>query len=163
MTKTRTAGSAVVWLLVAALLAHCVHAFYLPGVAPKEYRNGEAVALKVNKMVSSVTQIPFDYYSLPFCREDGGPKPFAESLGEILMGDKIESSPYEVPFPPFRPPLCCGSDVIVLKKKKKKNDGDVQILSGVSEVCKVLCTKELKTQEVSLLEERIRQEYRVNW
>ena len=42
----------------AALLAlfHGGAAFYLPGVAPREYKDGERVELKVNKLTSTVTQ-----------------------------------------------------------------------------------------------------------
>eukprot|EP01096_Ripella_sp_DP13-Kostka_P010328 TRINITY_DN4044_c0_g1_i1.p1 TRINITY_DN4044_c0_g1~~TRINITY_DN4044_c0_g1_i1.p1 ORF type:complete len:653 (-),score=306.02 TRINITY_DN4044_c0_g1_i1:177-2075(-) len=132
MTTLLRGRAVCVFVVCIALLAHISGAFYLPGVAPKEYANGEKVDLKVNKMVSAVTQLPYDFYSLPFCREDKGPKLFAESLGEILMGDKIESSPY-------------------------------QILAGVSEVCKVLCKLDYTSKDLAAFEERVRQEYRVNW
>ncbi|KAG0484761.1 hypothetical protein HPP92_008840 [Vanilla planifolia] len=38
--------------------------------------------------------MPFGYYSLPFCRPPDGIKDSAENLGELLMGDRIENSPY---------------------------------------------------------------------
>lgn len=53
-----------------------------------------SVALKVNKVSSSRTQLNLDYYSLPFCQPDGGSKLDNENLGEFLEGDRIESSPY---------------------------------------------------------------------
>ena len=90
-------------LLLALVAIHCTQGFYLPGVAPKDYADTEPVPLKVNKMVSAKTQLPYDYYSLNFCTPPGGPKLSAENLGELLMGDKIESSPYEVCFFTFRP------------------------------------------------------------
>jgi hypothetical protein len=31
-------------------------------------RQGEAVGIKVNKLSSVKTQLPYEYYSLPFCR-----------------------------------------------------------------------------------------------
>jgi transmembrane 9 superfamily protein 2/4 len=71
------------------------NAFYLPGVAPRDYRRGEQVEIKVNKLDSVVTQVPFDYYSLPFC-QPGKIEEAAENLGEILSGDKIENSDYLV-------------------------------------------------------------------
>ena len=49
----------------------------------------------VNKITSTKTQLPFRYYSLPFCRPDS----VAEedlNLGEILSGDSIENSDYEL-------------------------------------------------------------------
>mmetsp|Transcript_41395 Transcript_41395/g.88074 ORF Transcript_41395/g.88074 Transcript_41395/m.88074 type:complete len:623 (+) Transcript_41395:31-1899(+) len=82
---------------VIVILAICslATAFYLPGVAPKEYIDGEIVPLKVNKLVSAKTQLPYPYYSLPFCQPPEI-KDVAENLGEILLGDKIENSPYEL-------------------------------------------------------------------
>jgi transmembrane 9 superfamily member 2/4 len=52
------------------------------------------VKLKVNKMTSTKTLLPIDYYRLPYCRPEGGPKMDNENLGEFLAGDRIESSPY---------------------------------------------------------------------
>jgi transmembrane 9 superfamily member 2/4 len=54
------------------------------------------VKLKVNKMTSSKTLLPIEYYHLPFCKPAGGPKMDNENLGEFLAGDRIESSPYEL-------------------------------------------------------------------
>eukprot|EP00004_Rigifila_ramosa_P004635 TRINITY_DN15117_c0_g1_i1.p1 TRINITY_DN15117_c0_g1~~TRINITY_DN15117_c0_g1_i1.p1 ORF type:complete len:625 (-),score=159.52 TRINITY_DN15117_c0_g1_i1:31-1905(-) len=80
-------------LLLALLATAC--AFYLPGVAPIEFSPGDPVELKVNKLTSTKTQLPYRYYSLPYCR----PNPIkntAENLGEILRGDVIENSLYEI-------------------------------------------------------------------
>lgn len=57
-------------------------------------RSTLSVELKVNKITSSKEPFPKDYYVLPFCREDDGPRPASENLGEFLSGDRIESSPY---------------------------------------------------------------------
>ena len=40
-----------------ACAATTVHAFYLPGVAPREFQQGETVPLKVNKLTSTKTQL----------------------------------------------------------------------------------------------------------
>jgi len=77
------------------LLAVCASAFYLPGVAPTNYEENEAVDLKVVGLDSVITQLPYDYYSLPFCRPKAITKA-AENLGEILAGDTIENSAYEL-------------------------------------------------------------------
>jgi len=69
-------------------------AFYLPGVNPQSFGEGDAVKLKVNKMTSTHTLLPKDYYRLPFCTPDGGPKVENENLGEFMAGDRIENSPY---------------------------------------------------------------------
>lgn len=77
-------------------LINVVNAFYLPGVAPHSYTEGEQVDLKVNKLSSVHTQLPFDYYSLKFCKPEGGVESYSENLGEFLSGDRIENSPYKV-------------------------------------------------------------------
>ena len=51
--------------------------------------------LKVNKLSSTKTQLPYEYYSLPYCRPQKV-VPFAENLGEVLRGDRIENSVYQV-------------------------------------------------------------------
>jgi transmembrane 9 superfamily protein 2/4 len=74
---------------------NCSWGWYLPGVAPVNFHDGDKVELKVNKITSVHTQLPYQYYSLPFCQpphiEDK-----VENLGEILRGDRIENSLYEV-------------------------------------------------------------------
>ena len=77
------------------LAAFAPHAFYLPGVAPKEYQEGDAVQVKVNKLSSAVTQLPFDYYRLPHCRPAELVN-MVENLGEVLHGSMIQNSAYEL-------------------------------------------------------------------
>mmetsp|Transcript_10839 Transcript_10839/g.34245 ORF Transcript_10839/g.34245 Transcript_10839/m.34245 type:complete len:631 (-) Transcript_10839:650-2542(-) len=84
------------WLLAAAAtLAPAVRGFYLPGVAPKEFDDGERVEVKVNKLTSTRTQLPYDYYSLAFCRPTDVVNA-AENLGEVLHGSVIKNSPYDI-------------------------------------------------------------------
>ena len=84
--------SAVLLLLLG--LGSSTNAFYLPGVQPETFKRGDEVLMKVNSMTSIHTQIPKDYYRLPFCRPTDGPKMASENLGEFLTGNKIQSSPY---------------------------------------------------------------------
>jgi hypothetical protein len=49
----------------------------------------------VNKLTSTKTQIPYDYYSLPYCKPNK-PGLQSENLGEVLSGDRIENSVYKV-------------------------------------------------------------------
>jgi transmembrane 9 superfamily member 2/4 len=42
------------------------------------------------------TQLPYDYYSLKYCKPSGGIKEYSENLGEFLSGDRIENSPYSI-------------------------------------------------------------------
>lgn len=64
---------------------------------------GDPLQVKVNKLSSTKTQLPYDYYFLKYCK----PKKItnsAENLGEVLRGDRIENSIYTVSlFPPFLP------------------------------------------------------------
>lgn len=40
--------------------------------------------------------MPYEYYSMPFCKPPGGPKRATSTInpGTILLGIRIESSPY---------------------------------------------------------------------
>ena len=55
---------------------------------------GDSITLKVNKLMS-VKNLPYEYDSLPYCRPDKIVSS-AENLGEVLRGDRIENSAYEV-------------------------------------------------------------------
>ncbi|XP_012286833.1 transmembrane 9 superfamily member 4 isoform X2 [Orussus abietinus] len=58
---------------------------------------GQKIDVKAVKMTSTHTQLPYEYYSLPFCLPKNGTyiyKP--ENLGEVLRGDRIVNTPYEV-------------------------------------------------------------------
>eukprot|EP01136_Pigoraptor_vietnamica_P040472 Opistho-1_new@12423 len=84
-------------IFVAALVA-CVApscAFYLPGVEPNSFAEGATIELKVNKLTSVKTQLPFDYYSLPFCAP-AKIENTLENLGEVLRGDRIKTSPFKI-------------------------------------------------------------------
>uniref|UniRef100_A0A804HP80 Transmembrane 9 superfamily member n=1 Tax=Musa acuminata subsp. malaccensis TaxID=214687 RepID=A0A804HP80_MUSAM len=59
------------FVLVALLILGPSYAFYLPG----SYMH--------------------TYYSLPYCQPQDGIKKSAENLGELLMGDQIDNSPYQ--------------------------------------------------------------------
>mmetsp|Transcript_21160 Transcript_21160/g.49622 ORF Transcript_21160/g.49622 Transcript_21160/m.49622 type:complete len:667 (-) Transcript_21160:66-2066(-) len=85
-------------VLAAALLLGCCvlsHAFYLPGVAPEDYQKGDEVVVKAEKLNSVRTQLPYEYYTLPFC-EPAKQKRSDEvlNLGEIMHGSRIHSTPY---------------------------------------------------------------------
>eukprot|EP00494_Astrolonche_serrata_P028892 UN29159 len=82
-------------ILLILISSIVVNGFYLPGVAPREYIEGEKVDLKVNKLESVDTQLPYAYYDLPFCK----PEQIilaAENLGEVLTGEVIENSVFDI-------------------------------------------------------------------
>ncbi|KAJ8564465.1 hypothetical protein K7X08_000925 [Anisodus acutangulus] len=70
-----------------------LHAFYLPGVAPRDFQTGDYLHVKVNKLSSTKTQLPYDYYFLAYCKPPRVSNS-AENLGEVLRGDRIENSVY---------------------------------------------------------------------
>ncbi|KAJ3118569.1 hypothetical protein HDU96_000521 [Phlyctochytrium bullatum] len=73
--------------------------FYLPGVAPADYAVNDTVKLLVNALTSedSHSLLPYDYYyeKFHFCRPQKMDSQ-AESLGSILFGDRLYSSPFEL-------------------------------------------------------------------
>lgn len=93
---------AFIWLVLPAA------SFYLPGVAPKDYKVGETIPLLVNHLTPSQVNKPktglttlvysYDYYypKFHFCKPEGGPKKQLESLGSIIFGDRIFNSPFEI-------------------------------------------------------------------
>ncbi|KAK6458920.1 uncharacterized protein RJT20DRAFT_10449 [Scheffersomyces xylosifermentans] len=69
------------------------------GFEPNYYGDGDRVELLVNKIESDKTQLPYEYYKLPFvCPPGDTAKPVHLSLGEILRGDRIWQSNYELYF-----------------------------------------------------------------
>jgi hypothetical protein len=57
------------------------------------------IPLLVNKIWSAKTQLPYSYYSLPFCRPEKV-ETERENIGQVLVGDRIQSSDYKVRGPP---------------------------------------------------------------
>ncbi|PKS09308.1 hypothetical protein jhhlp_003922 [Lomentospora prolificans] len=87
-------------------LPQLASAFYLPGVAPTSYKQGDAVPLYVNSVKPGPgtsnnrlhSVISYDYYNpaFQFCKPANGPESISESLGSILFGDRIMTSPFEL-------------------------------------------------------------------
>ena len=57
--------------------------------------DGEKVDVKVNKLTSTMTQLPYDYYRMPFCKPTELINK-VENIGEVLHGSKIQNSAYEL-------------------------------------------------------------------
>ena len=93
-------------LVAFVLSSQLVSGFYLPGITPENYGIGDTVQLNVNHLTSSPTEqdphvrsaFAFDYYhpAFHFCPPKDGPKHASESLGSILFGDRIQSSPFQL-------------------------------------------------------------------
>jgi transmembrane 9 superfamily protein 2/4 len=69
--------------------------------------------LFVTKLTSTKTQIPYDYYSLPYCKPNakGLQK---ENIGQVISGDRIENSVYQMA---IKVPKACEVACMVKMKK----------------------------------------------
>ncbi|KAJ2918522.1 hypothetical protein MD484_g1852, partial [Candolleomyces efflorescens] len=131
--------------IAGVFLVPVVHAFYLPGAAPRNYASGEQVDLFVNALTPMLagtddsklkSLINYDYYNpkFHFCEPKDGPKKQPESLGSILFGDRIFNSPYDI---------------------KMVQDNNT---------CKTLCViPDVAAEEAKFINDRIREDYALNW
>ncbi|CZT43453.1 related to endosomal protein EMP70 precursor [Rhynchosporium secalis] len=130
--------------LLATLLAtpQLSTAFYLPGVAPTTYKEGDVVSLNVNRLTpvgsnqdgTLKSVLSFDYYhpAFHFCTPDPEPTAVSESLGSILFGDRIMTSPFELKM-------------------------------GINETCKTLCSTVYDQSSAHFVNRRIAQGFALNW
>ena len=134
-------------LCALSFLSSITSAFYLPGVAPTSYGEGDLVPLHVNKITPVQSDddqqlrsaVPYDYYHrlFHFCRPDeasGGVQNVGpESLGAVIFGDRIKTSPF-------------------------------QLYMKQNQTCKRLCDEqELNPRSVKFINNRIKQNYAYNW
>jgi len=80
---------------LALLVSACHGAYYLPGISPNTYQQGDSITLKANKVTSTKNPVQYDYYDLPFCRKAKTKASF-DNLGERLTGDVLTATPYEI-------------------------------------------------------------------
>ncbi|KAI5817359.1 hypothetical protein BZA77DRAFT_310454 [Pyronema omphalodes] len=91
-------------LLLPAALVSVSEAFYIPGWSIRSYKDQDPIPLYTNKLTSPTTELPFAYAEQPFVvpvSHDGpgskfGPRNIGLNLGEILRGDRISVSDYEL-------------------------------------------------------------------
>ncbi|XP_041357103.1 transmembrane 9 superfamily member 4-like [Gigantopelta aegis] len=86
-------------MLACFVLWACIakgNTFYVPGMASVEFSKKDRVEVKAVKLTSTKTQLPYEYYSLPFCVPKEGIIYKTENLGEVLRGDRIVNTPYKV-------------------------------------------------------------------
>ncbi|XP_036380116.1 transmembrane 9 superfamily member 2-like [Megalops cyprinoides] len=96
-----------VFILTCTLVAfHCCSCFYLPGLAPVSFcvegkDEGEdckaSIQLFVNRLDSVESVLPYEYDVFDFCQDAEEQRP-SENLGQVLFGERIESSPYKFSF-----------------------------------------------------------------
>uniref|UniRef100_A0A1I8EFH8 Transmembrane 9 superfamily member n=1 Tax=Wuchereria bancrofti TaxID=6293 RepID=A0A1I8EFH8_WUCBA len=94
---------------IVALFCVCTYVcmgFYLPGLAPVNFCEKEVakpscpvrnITLYVNRLDSDQSVIPFEYHSFDFCIGSENESP-VENLGQVLFGERIRPSPYEISF-----------------------------------------------------------------
>ncbi|XP_053735845.1 transmembrane 9 superfamily member 2 isoform X2 [Synchiropus splendidus] len=101
MTLRIRFGCALFCLLASRLCS----AFYLPGLAPVSFcENGKGtedcqtlIQLFVNRLDSVESVLPYEYDVFDFCKDEEERRP-SENLGQVLFGERIESSPYKFNF-----------------------------------------------------------------
>merc|ERR1711935_877055 len=116
---------------VGLVLLGSVTSFYVPGVAPIDFKKDEVVEIRGVKMTSTKTQLPYEYYSLPFCQPEQGVTYQQLNLGEVLRGDRIVDTAYDV------------------KMDQRIN-------------CKIICTKDITTEQSAQMAQRIKDSYSVH-
>ncbi|KAI1318885.1 Transmembrane 9 super member 4 [Mortierella claussenii] len=127
------ATAAASFLVALSTLPSNTSAFYIPGLSPTVFREGDSVPLYVNKIFSEKSPLPYAYADLPFvCAPPENAKKAWLNLGEVLRGDRISTSDYE---------LVVGRDI----------------------KCKVLCTKRVSAEDAALARDFIANDYNVEW
>ncbi|XP_068450427.1 transmembrane 9 superfamily protein member 5 [Clinocottus analis] len=125
MKRRIHSGSVLVYSLV-SFFCSC-SAFYLPGLAPVSFcekdKGGEdcqtEIQLFVNRLDSVESVLPYEYDVFDFCQDDNELRP-SENLGQVLFGERIESSPYKVS---FKQDVKCKK--VCTKTYKKDNQDNV--------------------------------------
>ena len=62
--NTVSCGSMARAAVCLGLLACASEAFYVPGVTPHTFHQGEVVKIRVNKLTSAKTMLPYEFYTL---------------------------------------------------------------------------------------------------
>ncbi|XP_014229117.1 transmembrane 9 superfamily member 4-like [Trichogramma pretiosum] len=89
--KWKWAASVLVLLFIE------VQSFHVPGVAAVGIKKGQKIDVKAVKMTSTHTQLPYEYYSLPFCSPENGTTCYElENLRDFFSNEEIVNTPYEV-------------------------------------------------------------------
>ncbi|XP_062856544.1 transmembrane 9 superfamily protein member 5 [Trichomycterus rosablanca] len=92
-------------LLCSLVAVSAVSAFYLPGLAPVNFCDEgkttsdcqNEIQLFVNRLDSVESVLPYEYDVFDFCKDAEEKRP-SENLGQVLFGERIETSPYKFTF-----------------------------------------------------------------
>ncbi|OLL25861.1 Transmembrane 9 superfamily member 4 [Neolecta irregularis DAH-3] len=69
--------------------------FNIPGYFPRTYNTTSQIPLYLNKIRSEVTQIPYEYTSLPFVCKPSAPVYRTLNIGQVLRGNRMTTSDYK--------------------------------------------------------------------
>lgn len=117
---------------VGAVILHSLFtltfSFYLPGLAPVNYcEEGTGtgsceshVSLYVNRLNSEESVIPYEYNHFDFCSTGENSSP-VENLGQVVFGERIRPSPYNIS---FRKAMECVPLCQKVYHKNNKDDMD---------------------------------------
>ncbi|XP_066571268.1 transmembrane 9 superfamily protein member 5 [Amia ocellicauda] len=94
-----------VFLILHTLAFKYCCSFYLPGLAPVSFCGEKdeteecksVIQLFVNRLDSVESVLPYEYDAFDFCQDATEKRP-SENLGQVLFGERIESSPYKFTF-----------------------------------------------------------------
>uniref|UniRef100_A0A3Q3GI36 Transmembrane 9 superfamily member n=1 Tax=Kryptolebias marmoratus TaxID=37003 RepID=A0A3Q3GI36_KRYMA len=137
--------------------------FYVPGVAPQDFHEGDKVEIKAVKLTSSRTQLPYEYYSLPFCKPDSVLYK-AENLGEVLRGDRIVNTPYDVQMSKDKKcETICGRRKLGVEQTPRRRSPSNKYGTKPSKMLKTVsskglanCPKQLKLANLQLEESEVK-------
>ena len=90
---------AAAFAAVLCLVSVVANASILKGVVATSYASGQPVPLRVNSLTSVSQVMPMEWYDMPWCapsKEDRKKFRKQQNLGEILWGDSIEMSLFNV-------------------------------------------------------------------
>jgi len=83
-------------VILVLLLVTRSQQFYVPGVAPQDFSDGDTIEVRAIKMTSAHTQLPYEYYSLDLCKPESVLVYSSQNLGQILRGERIVNTPYDI-------------------------------------------------------------------
>lgn len=93
-------------ILTISVTLNPVQSFYLPGLAPVNFCEEDKatdtckpdVKLFVNRLDSEESVIPYDYNHFDFCQAPDSEESPVENLGQVVFGERIRPSPYNISF-----------------------------------------------------------------
>lgn len=117
-------------VIISLLLLTFTKAFYLPGLAPVNFckANEESdsckprVLLYVNRLNTEESVIPYEYSHFDFCLPNDEEKSPVENLGQVVFGERIRPSAYNVEF--MKNQTC----TLLCNKQYNKNDRNADTL-----------------------------------